>query len=247
MFNIGGNQILLDTESSPEPEMSGVIVTPDCYETIRKTIRYLRKQTVKHKLQIVIVAPSAEKLGLIISEVEEFFQVSVVEAGTISSLAALRAGTIRHASAPVVVFAEDHSFPEPSWAEALIQAHKGPWAAVGPVISNANPNSITSWAQFFLTYGRWTAESASAGEIDELPGHNSSYKRAVLIDYGSGLETKLLRETILHWDLRARGHRLYLEPDARTRHVNVSRLSSIIQNLYHGRLFAAACALNGRW
>lgn len=229
------------------PEMSVVIITPDCYETIRKTMRCLRQQTVKDKLEIVIVAPSVEKLDLISSEVTDFFQIRVVEAGTNGSLAGARAAGIRQASTPVVVFAEDHSFPEPSWAEALIQAHKGPWAAVGPVICNANPATITSWAQLFMTYGRWM-EPAQAGEIDDLPGHNSSYKRAILLDYGSELENKLLRETMLHWDLRTRGYRLYLEPAARTHHVNISRLSSIIWDaFYGGRLFAAARTLNGHW
>jgi len=227
--------------------MSVIIVAPDRYETIRKTVRHLRAQTVKHLLEIVIVAPSEEKLGLVGSEVEEFFQTRVVELNMVSSLAAARAVGIRQASTPVVVFAEDHSFPDPGWAEALIQAHKVPWAAVGSVICNANPESVASWAQLFLTYGRWT-EPASAAEIDDLPGHNSSYKRALLLNYGSELETKLLRETMLHWDLRARGYRLYFEPAARTYHVNISQLFYIMQDsFYGGRLFAATRASNGRW
>jgi glycosyltransferase involved in cell wall biosynthesis len=229
------------------PEISVVIFTPDCYETIRKTIGCLRKQTVKRKLEIVIVVPSAEGLGLNNSELEEFFHFRVVEVGINSSLAAARAAGIRQAKAQVVVFAEDHSFPETGWAEALIEAHRGPWAAVGPAICNANPNSITSWAQLFMTYGRWT-EPIKAGEIDDLPGHNSSYKRAILLDYGPELENKLIRETILHWDLRVRGYSLYLESAARTHHVNISRLSSIMQDSYHGaRLFAATRASVGKW
>lgn len=230
-----------------EPEMSVVICTPDSYETIRKTTRCLREQTVKHKLEIVIVVPSKKKLGLIDSEVEDFCQTRIVEADISSSLAAARVAGISQASAPVVVFAEDHSFPEPGWAKALIQAHKGPWAAVGPAICNANPNSITSWAQLFMTYGRWT-EPVKAGQIDDLPGHNSSYKRAILLDYGPELENKLVRETLLHWDLQARGYSLYLEPAARTHHVNISRLSSIMRDSYHGaRLFAATRASEGKW
>ena len=229
------------------PEISVVIFTPDCYETIRKTIGYLLKQTVKHKLEIVIVAPSAERLGLNNSELEEFFHFRVVEVGMNSPLAAARAAGIRQAKAQVVVLAEDHSFPETDWAEALIDAHKGPWAAVGPAICNANPNSITSWAQLFMTYGRWM-EPIKAGEIDDLPGHNSSYKRAILLDYGPELENKLVRETLLHWDLQARGYSLYLEPAARTHHVNISRLSSIMRDSYHGaRLFAATRASEGKW
>ena len=46
--------------SGSSPQMSVVIVTPDSYETIRKTVEHLRAQTVKDRLEIVIVAPSAE-------------------------------------------------------------------------------------------------------------------------------------------------------------------------------------------
>jgi hypothetical protein len=41
------------------PEMSVVVLTPDCYETVRKTIRHLRAQNVRGCLEIVLVAPSA--------------------------------------------------------------------------------------------------------------------------------------------------------------------------------------------
>ena len=37
------------------PEMSVVIVTPDGYETIRRTVEHLRAQTVKDRLELVIV------------------------------------------------------------------------------------------------------------------------------------------------------------------------------------------------
>ena len=51
--------------SGGSPEMSVVIVTPDRYETIRKTMDHLRVQTARHRLEIVIVAPSAARLALL--------------------------------------------------------------------------------------------------------------------------------------------------------------------------------------
>ena len=74
----------------------------------------------------------------------------------------------------MVVLSEDHSFPEAGWAEALIEAHRGPWSVVGPVVRNANPDSLISWADFLLGYGTWL-DPAPGGEISQLPGHNSSY------------------------------------------------------------------------
>ena len=221
------------------PKMSVVIATPDKYEFIRKTTGYLLRQTVKSDLELVIVAPSAIKLNLHNSELQDFFSVHVLEVGEIRSVAWANAAGIRAASAPVVVLAEDHCFPDPGWAEALIETHNRPWAAVGPVVRNANPNSTISWAGFIMSYGPWLFPK-EAGEIDHLPGHNSSYKRSVLLDYDADLEEMLEAESVLHWDLRKKGYKLYLEPMARVSHLNYEILSSWLMEQYHsGRVFAA--------
>ena len=231
--------------SGSSPEMSVVIVTPDRYETIRKTVQHLRAQTVSDRLELVIVAPSAGQLGLDDRELKDFFQFRVVEVGAISSIARAYAAGIRQASAPVVVLSEDHSFPETRWAEALIARHREPWAAVGPAVRNANPDGLISWADFLLGYGAWL-DPAPAGEIDHLPGHNSSYKRAILLDYDPELEALLEAECVLHSDLMRRGYRFYLEEAAKTAHLNFGRVSPWIPYLVQaGRVFAAARAR--RW
>ena len=48
---------------------------------------------------------------------------------------------------------EDHSYPEPEWAEALLRAHAGPWTVVGPAVANANPDYTASWVNYVLSYG----------------------------------------------------------------------------------------------
>jgi glycosyltransferase involved in cell wall biosynthesis len=224
------------------PEMSVVVVTPDRYETVRKTVRHLKAQNVKDRLEIVLVAPAVAELGLDVSELKNFLQFRVVEAGPINSTARARAIGIRHTSAPIVALVEDHCFPAPGWAEAIINAHKAGWAAVGPVMANANPDGIISWANLLIEYSPWL-EPAKGGTVDHLPGHNGSYKRDVLLNYGDQLEAMLEAESVLQWDLRAKGHRLYLESKARTFHQNFSTpLSSIPLRFHGGRLFASARA-----
>ncbi|MGH9548142.1 MAG: hypothetical protein ACRD3W_02160 [Terriglobales bacterium] len=47
-------------------------------------------------------------------------------------------------------------------------------------------------------------------------------------------------ETLLHWDLRSKGHKLYLEPGATTAHTNFAVLSVFIKVQFHnGRVFGA--------
>ncbi|HWP92350.1 MAG TPA: glycosyltransferase [Thermodesulfobacteriota bacterium] len=226
----------------PSPEISVVIVTPDSFTTIRNTIACLSKQTAKDQMEVVIVSPSAECINTNSPELSAFRWVKIVELRNIESIAQGNAAGIRRATAPVVVLAEDHSFPTPDWAQALIEAHQQPWAAVGPVVYNANPGSAISWADFLIGYGHWI-DPGRKGTVDHLPGHNSSYKSKVLLEYGSKLEGMLEAESVLHWDLRKKGYQLYLDPAAKIYHVNFGLMSSWIPVQFHGgRMFAATRA-----
>src|SRR6267142_6397126 len=101
------------------PAMSVVLITPDNYGAIRKTIGHLRAQTVKNWLELVIVAPQSDNLNLNKSDLQDFCQFRVVEVGRITATGKALAEGFRRASAPIVTYAEEHSYPEPGWAEAL--------------------------------------------------------------------------------------------------------------------------------
>jgi hypothetical protein len=106
-------------------------------------------------------------------------------------------------------------------------------------VTNANPRTAVSWANLLIEYMEWL-HPASRGPTRHLPGHNSAYKRDVLLRYGATLGEWLEVESLLHWDLVANGLRLCLEPAARTGHLNYSRLSaSIPLRFWGGKLFAA--------
>ncbi len=219
------------------PALSVVLCTPDHYNTVRRTVRFLCAQTARKQIELILVAPAVADLGLQAEVVEEFCACQVVVIGVVTSVAAAYAAGVRRARAPVVALAEDHSFPYPNWAHALITRHREPWAAVGPVMLKANPGSLVSWCDFLIGYGPW-ADPQPGHESLHLPGHNSSYKRSALMSYGDRLETMLAAETVLHADLHARGHRLYLDPAAKTAHVNFSQLLPWLRVQYH----AAGCS-----
>jgi hypothetical protein len=225
---------------APLPALSVILPTSRGLANIARTLRALRAQTVRHCLELVIVAPS-DSVTIDPAMVEGFAGVQVIGVGDVTSSSnQARVAGIRVARAPVVALAEDHSFPEPGWAEALLAGHaEGAWAAVGPVVCNANPDTAVSWANFLLEYGPWTGP-AQRGAATHLPGHNSSYRRDLLLAYGERLEALMEAESILQWDLRHRGYQLLLEPAARTNHLNFSKLSSSIKLRFNcGRQFAA--------
>lgn len=219
------------------PAMS-IIIVADEYETIRQTIRHLKAQTGREQLELVIVTQSADRFELDRGETADFCHVRVVEVPAILPLALATSAGVRQARAPVVVLAESHAFPGPGWAQALIAAHRQPWAAVGAVMGNANPGMI-SWANLFVDYGR-CVETSVAGITTYLPGHHTAYKRDILMQYDSQLEAVMDSEILLHWDMQAKGHQLHLEPAARVYHANISSLTAWLpERFYTGRRFAA--------
>jgi hypothetical protein len=144
-------------------------------------------------------------------------------AGTLFSVA--KATGVRHAAAPVIVFLEEHCRVWPGWASALIDAHRGPWAGVGAEVHNANPEVLLSRHIEVLNYSECLPPAARR-EVAVLPGHNSSFKRDVLLGYGDRLVELLRAEIVLHTQLRRDGHRLLLEPAARFSHINETSLES---------------------
>jgi hypothetical protein len=217
------------------PELSVILVT-DGLEPARETLAHLRAQTARDRTEVVIVTRGASLDGGG-AELNGFHSVSVIDGDDRATAAAARAAGIAAARAPVVAMAETHCFAEPEWADALIAAHRGPWAAVGPEIDNENPDRPASWANLFVDYAAWVAP-LTGGPAEDLPGHNSSYKRSLLLEYGDELGRLLESESIMHWDLRSRGHRLYTEAGAKVRHRNITRpLPALVEHFYNGRCF----------
>ncbi len=221
------------------PELSVIVITPDDYQTVRATVRALARQTVRDRIEVVICAPSRARLALDGGDLEGFAGHQVVEIGELTSTSAARAAGIRAARAPVVALSEDHCFPAPAWGEAILARHRQPWSGVGTAFVNGNPQSTVSWANFIIEYGEW-ADPAAGGEASHIPGHNSSYKRAALLEYGEALPEVMEAESTMQWDMGGRGHRFYLEPRARVHHVNFSLFgASLPLRFWGGRLFAA--------
>lgn len=222
------------------PLLSVILATPAGFNAIRKTVSHLRSQTICSSLELVLVTPSQALPDLEAEELSGFARYQVVEIKKFQSIGQANAAGIRKATASIIALAEDHCFPDPRWAEKLIAAHQSPWAAVGPGVRNANPNTAVSWADLFIGYGPWLTPSPSR-EAEFLPGHNTSYKREILIGYADQLDSMMEAETLLHWDLRQKGHRLYMESSASVAHTNFSLWSSWIPaQFYNGRLFAGA-------
>ena len=85
---------------SQAPRLSVLLITPESYRNIRRAALHLGRQTIREGIELVVVAPAAEGLGIVDDEVSCFHSVRVVEVGEISRVSAAKLDGIRAARAP---------------------------------------------------------------------------------------------------------------------------------------------------
>jgi hypothetical protein len=220
--------------------LSYVVVT-DTFATITDVLRAVAGQTIRESIELVIVCPSMRELALDRSATAGIGAVRIVEAGAVIPLSPARAAGIRECTRDYVFIGETHSFPAPDCMEAILAAHRsGDYAAIAPVIENANPVKALSWAELVLTYRHWL-QPAERAEVEVVSTYNASFRRQALLDLGDRLTQMLDYGSGLDVELRRRGGRFLIEPAARLGHLNIGAYSAWLQERFlSGRFWGAA-------
>jgi len=138
---------------------------------------------------------------------------------------------VRMARAPIVAFLEEHVLVRPGWAEAMLEAHAGGWAGVGPEVYNSAPGQGLSDLIYLTGFGEWVPP-LKPGESSLIPGQNSTFKRDVLLGYDSELDRLLEADIFLQWRMRTDGHKLWHAPDARIEHSSEGNLRTLMFGYY---------------
>ncbi|MBP1599557.1 MAG: hypothetical protein H6Q05_4934 [Acidobacteria bacterium] len=225
--------------SDDRPQLSVVVLVPRRSRTLQWALERLNGQTIAGHIECVLVAPTNEETQGALQELGRLAGVQTLHLGEMENEGSAKAAGMRAAKAPLVAFLEDHSFPDASWAEALVGAHdSGKYAVVGPVVRNANPASGASWGCFLVYYGQWM-EALPEGALRHLPANHSCYRKDVLIAYGERLPVLLQSESVLHRDLLRKGGRLFQERRAIAYHLNYSNtLTACSEYVLASRVFA---------
>src|SRR5262245_14489301 len=109
-----------------------------------------------------------------------------------------RAEGVRRARAPYVAFLEEHCRVRAGWIDALLAAHAGPWAGVGGEVHNGNGETPRSETIALMTYGTWVPVAQRDEDATHLPGHNASFRRDRLLEFGEELDLLLVSDINLH-------------------------------------------------
>jgi hypothetical protein len=241
-----------DDRQERAPLLSAVVVTPRDFRSISRTVQSLAAQSLASSIELVIVAPTVQAVETEAERLLGFHSVQIVSAGPITNVDHAAAFGLLRASAEIVASIEDHAFPDPDWAERVLNewsadSAEGQCVAVGSTITNANPRSKLSWTNILIAYGQWKAGTPD-GRIDWVPAHNITLRRSALQPLSNNLPPLMGREGLFLKELQKRGGKFRFASGARIAHVNPSTLSSTAALRFDaGRLYAARRAQEGGW
>ncbi len=229
----------------PAPDLSVVLVAGTQRGRAQRVLDALAAQTVRDRLEVVVVdiAGNAPERLAVAPALRHIYAVRP----DINRWGMARAEGVRLATGPVVGFIEDHCFPRPDWAAILLEAYREPWDVVGYAFTNANPDSYVSRASLLARYGQF-AHPTGRRRASLVSGNNVSYRRPLLLSFGSELEGLLTIDFNLQEILGRRGVPMLVEARALAAHQNYSRfLDDSITGHWYCRLLAARRADTQRW
>ena len=154
---------------------------------------------------------------------------------------------IERSRGEIVAFTEDHVIRPSGWLRTLVSEFHEPYAAVGGEPFNLNPGSGLSDITDLVNY-RDFHDLLSPHLTTLMPGHNSAYRREILLSFGSQLPMLIGCEPLLSQAMSQRGCKMLLHPGASYHHENIEYVSMIFDCTYHwNRCFGAWRAEMEHW
>jgi len=231
--------------SYPELSLSAAVIVGPCRNRGQRVVTALCTQSAIESMEVIIVDLSPDDTPNLVTP--DNIRVKYLHAPELHYWSRARMVALVQAEAPVIAYIEDHCYPSPCWAEALIKRHKENWVAVGYAFVNANPDTWISRGAMVNDYGDWM-DPAPTGPLRLLPGNNISYKREILLSFGSELEELLTPDFALQEVLWKRGLPMCLEPRAHAAHENWNTLPSLLRSNHDfSRLLGARRAKTQSW
>jgi hypothetical protein len=222
------SSLVQDAPTTSTPRLSVVVASVNGWEMLEPTLRALDAQPERSRMEVIVVeAVGGETRRALL---EHRPRVEVIPVDEKRTIPALRHMGVARAKGDLVAILEDHGEVAPDWASALLEAHEGPWGAVGGVVENGR-TGLVNWAAFFCEYTNYMGP-VFEGESTDLPGNNIAYKRPHLLRHAHELEQGRW-ESWVNDKIRADGVPIASTNKAVVRHIKPFRLGHFLVQRFH--------------
>jgi hypothetical protein len=225
------------------PALTAVVLVESQRERCERALNALRAQSLIDRMEILLLDFASRDYPPIAGSEDSAVRIIPVET-TLGYGGALTVA-VDEARAPLVAFVEEHVVVLEGWAQALVDAHKEPCAAVCGEVRPGDLARPLAERIEMVSRHQWSPP-ARKGESDVLRWQNVCYKRASLMRYRDKLPLYLGSEAILFRQLRNDGERLLIEPKARLIHDHELTWRGFLRGSFHSARLSAANAVEAR-
>ena len=219
---------------------SVVVLSYNSARTIRKSLDSLSAQQTTFPYEVIVVDSSNDETARVVAA--EYSWVRLVKLSRRSFPGQTRNIGIQHARGEIIAFLASDCIADPNWLQARVDAHREGFAAVGGIITNANPDSAIGWANYLLEYV-FSLPNRPRELIKGKIIHNLSYDIELFRSYGLfPPDLPLGEDTVFNRKLMLKDVPVLFEPAVKTGHINPTSIIALVGHHYgHGKYFMRAC------
>ena len=201
-----------------KPRISIVIPCFNAVNTIGHTLDAIVKQDYNKPYEIIVIDSSNDGTADVIDQYPDIKHIRLARQTLPGSGRNLG---VKHAKGEIVTFTDSDCVPESDWLEQIDQAFQlHDTEAVGGCVINGYPHSPTAWVSHLIEFNEWT-ETTPEGYVQNNPSCNLSFKGQVFYDLKIQFTDVFPSEdTLLNWELREKGGRIYFNPNIRIVHLS---------------------------
>ncbi|MBU0754014.1 MAG: glycosyltransferase, partial [Planctomycetes bacterium] len=168
--------------------------------------------------EIIVVDSGQDATASLVRE--NFPQVKFFHSKQRLSAGEARNKGIKEACGGLVLFIDSDCVAEPGWFSGMIRLHeKYDCAAVGGGVLNGNPESLASWAGYFLEFSRFLPTRGQGRFVTHQPTCNISYKRRIFEQYGDfPADLYPVEDRVFNQRFILQGERIFFDPRIRVKH-----------------------------
>jgi glycosyltransferase involved in cell wall biosynthesis len=197
--------------NAKQPMVSVVVIVHNGKETIEDCLNSLLTQTVpKNEYEIIVVDNSSTDNS---PEIIQRYPTRFYTLEGVGNYGGARNKGVKEANGQIVAFVDADCTVPTDYISTIIDFHQNnpDVSGLAGCLINPYPNNKVARTLNYGQCGYWSI-NAPKRYVEFLPGCNSSYKRADLLDVGIFPECTASEDILLGWKMTAKGKKLMFDP-----------------------------------
>lgn len=187
-------------------------------------------QKTRFNFEVIVVDSSTDATADFLSE--KYPQIQLVRLKERAFPGTARNYGIRTANGDILAFTDTDCLVAEDWLEQIGLSQLAGRTCVGGPVGNGTPKSIAGNIEYLLEFNEFLPPKKLM-LVDLLPTCNISYHKNIFATFGLFADTIKSSDALYCRMLRAKGEKIYLDPNIRMWHRNRTQLKRTLKNQYN--------------